>query len=328
MLRQKKARGPLNMHRYNSAAYDKYAPLQKKIWTPIANGEKMPIIIRTPLEIVADGCLFTEDPRWYRDRLYFSDTIAGRVCAVDAAQHLEVIAQLDDHCSGLGFMPNGDLLIVSAGRRQLLRLGPVGLQQHADLSALALQGINDMVVDRDGRAYVGELRFDAAQPLQPQAGNLFLVQADGGIEIADDAMVMSNGSVITDDGRTLIVAETLACRITAFDIGAAGRLNNRRIFAQLPDGYFPDGIALDAEGGIWAACPFEHGVIRVEQGGRITHSLPIENGRAAYACALGGPERRTLFVCTSATHEHERARELRSSRIEKVAVEFSGVGLP
>ncbi|HSB95284.1 MAG TPA: SMP-30/gluconolactonase/LRE family protein, partial [Spongiibacteraceae bacterium] len=114
----------------------------------------MPIVIRAALETIADDCLFTEDPRWHAERLYFSDTIAGRVCAVDAARRLEVVAQLDDHCSGLGFMPNGDLLIVSAGQRRLLRQHADGIALHADLAALAPQGINDMVVDRQGRAYV------------------------------------------------------------------------------------------------------------------------------------------------------------------------------
>lgn len=279
--------------------------------------------------LVADHCLFTEDPRWHAGRLYFSDTIAGRVCAVDAAGELEVVAQLDDHCSGLGFMPDGELLIVSAGKRHLVLRGADGsVRPHADLSALAAQGINDMVVDAAGRAYVGELRFDPAQPLAPVPGKLFLVQRDGAVEVAADDMLMSNGSVITPDGTTLLVAETMGCRITAFSIGADGRLENRRVFAQLPQGYFPDGITFDADGGVWAACPYDRGVIRVEEGGAITHRLMLEEGRAAYACMLGGPERRTLFLCTSEKQGHDKLRELRSSRIEAIEVGFSGAGLP
>lgn len=288
----------------------------------------MPVTLSSPLQLVAADCLFTEDPRWHAGRLYFSDTIAGRVCAVDAANRLEVIAQLDDHCSGLGFMPGGELLIVSAGRRQLVLQGAAGIRLHADLSALAPQGINDMVVDRRGRAYVGELCFDAARPLEPVPGKLFLVQPDGAVEVAADDMLMSNGSVISADGRTLLVAETMGCRITGFDIDAEGRLHRRRVFAQLPPGYFPDGIALDESGGVWAACPYDNGVIRVEEGGAITHRLLLEEGRAAYACMLGGPERRTLFLCTSEKLGHDRLRELRSSRIEAIEVEFSGAGLP
>lgn len=289
----------------------------------------MPVLLSAAPRVIADGCLFTEDPRWLAGRLYFSDTIAGRVCAVDTAGRLEVIAQLDDHCSGLGFMPDGELLIVSAGRRQLvLRSADGSLRLHADLSDLAPQGINDMVVDARGRAYVGELRFDPTQPLAPIPGKLFLVQPDGAVEVAADDMLMSNGSVIAPDGRTLLVAETMGCRITAFALGAAGRVSDRRVFAQLPQGYFPDGIALDAEGGVWAACPYDNGVIRVQEGGAITHQLMLEEGRAAYACMLGGAERRTLYLCTSEKQGHDRLRELKSSRIEAVEVEFAGAGLP
>jgi sugar lactone lactonase YvrE len=287
----------------------------------------MPVSLATPVQLLVDHCLFTEDPRWHAGRLYFSDTIAGRVCAVDPAGRLEVVAQLDDHCSGLGFMPDGELLIVSAGRRQLVRQGAAGLRLHADLAALAAQGINDMVVDEKGRAYVGELRFDPARPLAPVPGKLFLVQPNGAIEVAADDMLMSNGSVITPDGGTLLVAETMGCRITAFAIDADGRLSGRRVFAQLPPGYFPDGIALDAQGGVWAACPYDHGVVRVEEGGRITHTLALPAERAAYACSLGGPERRTLFLCTAEKQGHDRLRELKSSRIEWVAVDFAGTGI-
>lgn len=289
----------------------------------------MPVLLPPTTQVVADHCLFTEDPRWHADQLYFSDTIAGRVCAVDSAGRLEVVAQLDDHCSGLGFMPDGELLIVSAGRRQLvLHCADGSLRLHADLSDLAPQGINDMVVDAQGRAYVGELRFDPAQPLAPVPGKLFLVQPDGTVEVAADDMLMSNGSVIVPDGRTLLVAETMGCRITAFTLGADGRVSDRRVFAQLPPGYFPDGIAYDADGGVWAACPYDNGVIRVEEGGAITHQLMLAEGRAAYACMLGGPARRTLFLCTSEKQGHDKLRELKSSRIESIEVGFSGVGLP
>lgn len=286
----------------------------------------MPLALDAPLQLVADHCLFTEDPRWHAERLYFSDTLAGRVCAVDAGGRLEVVAQLDDHCSGLGFLPGGELLIVSAGRRQLLRQTAAGLQLHADLAALAPQGINDMVVDGAGRAYVGELRFDPSQPLAPVPGSVFLVQPDGAVEIAAEEMLMPNGCAIVDDGRTLLVAETMGSRITAFTIGAAGRLQDRRIFAQLPQGYFPDGIAYDAEGGVWAACPYDHGVVRVEEGGRITHTLDLPAGRAAYACMLGGVQRRTLFLCTAERAGHDVLREAKSSRIESIEVGFAGGG--
>lgn len=288
----------------------------------------MTIALDTVPRTLVDHCLFTEDPRWHAGRLYFSDTLSGRVLAVDAGGALDVVAQLDDQCSGLGFMPDGDLLIVSAGRRQLVLQGASGLRLHADLATLAPQGINDMVVDPHGRAYVGELCFDAAQPLAPVPGKLFLVQPDGAVEVAADDMLMSNGSAIVDDGRTLLVAETMGSRITAFAIDAAsGRLRDRRVWAQLPQGYFPDGIAFDAGGGVWAACPYEHGVVRVEEGGRITHTLELPADRAAFACMLGGPQRRTLFLCTAARAGHDVLRELKSARIEAIEVGFAGAGI-
>jgi sugar lactone lactonase YvrE len=224
-------------------------------------------------------------------------------------------------------MPNGDLLIVAAGTRKLLRHGATGLGEYADLSALAPQGINDMAVDRAGRAYVGEMRYDSSRPLQPQPSNLFLVQPDGSVEIAAEKLLMANGAVISADGRTLIIAETLGSRLSAFDIADDGRLANRRVFAQLPAGYFPDGIALDSAGGIWAACPGGPGVVRVEQGGRITDTLAMRAGYNAYACTLGGAERSTLYVCTATTHDQARLRALCSSRIERIAVGYTGVGL-
>lgn len=287
-----------------------------------------------PLAVVAEGFIFNEGPRWHGGRLYFSDTLDGSVYALEtggASAQPQLVAKVDDHVSGLGFAPNGDLLIVSAGRRQLLRQHAGALSLVADLSSLAAQAINDMVVDSAGRAYIGELRFDANAPLAPIPGKLFLVQADGSVEIAADNMLMSNGTVISADGRTLIVAETMGNRLSAFAIDGDGRLSDRRCFAQLPEGFYPDGIALDEAGGIWAACPHEHGVIRVEEGGRITHMLPsrlLGAGRAAYACIFGGAARRTLYVCTAATHDRVHGDAVRSSRMESIEVGFRGAGLP
>lgn len=130
----------------------------------------------TAVETVAAGFVFTEDPRWRDGRLYFSDTIAGRVCAVDEDGHTELMAELDEHCSGLGFLPGGDLLIVASESRRLLRRGPAGLTVHADLSALTPHPLNDMAVDAEGRAYVVELVYDAADPLRPKPGAMWLVR--------------------------------------------------------------------------------------------------------------------------------------------------------
>lgn len=288
----------------------------------------MSAVIRSSIDTVASGFVFTEDPRWRNGRLYFSDTVAGEVRAVDELGQCEKVTALGDHCSGLGFMPNGDLLIVAARQRKLMRLTPTGLIEHADLSALAV-ALNDMAVDRHGRAYPTELKARDASYAEFLPSALFIVQPDGTADVAADDLLFANGTVISDDGKTMITAETMRHRLTMFDIEADGRLSNRQIFAELPAACMPDGISLDTEGGIWASCPgADSKVIRVERGGRITHELPMAKGRMVYACMLGGHDRRTLFLCTGETHLPDAGREKRAGAIDAVRVGFQGAGLP
>jgi sugar lactone lactonase YvrE len=286
-------------------------------------------ILSSPLDVLASGFAYAEDPRWRNGRLYFSDMYGGKVHAVDLSGTVETILDLGDGTpSGLGFMPNGDLLVVSMFERVLLRLGTSGITRHADLSALAPHSINDMVVDHAGRAYVGQSGFDYWAGEAPRPAPLIAVEPDGSIGVAAPDLMVGNGVVITDDGRTLIVAETLGHRISAFDIDEAGRLSNRRVFATLPDNHMPDGICLDTEGGIWTACPSGLGVARFEDGGRITHIVPLPEPHRAYACMLGGADRRTLFICSSETSDKMEAPRRRSSRILALPVGFTGAGLP
>ncbi len=288
----------------------------------------MTITMTTALERVASGFIFTEDPRWRAGRLYFSDTLAGKVHAVDEAGALATIATLDDHCSGLGFMPNGDLLIVSAGKRRLMRLGREGLRVHADLAEATPLMLNDMAVDAAGRAYVVDLPYDPTRPMEAMAGAMWIVEPDGRVRCGANDLFMGNGTVISADGRTLITAETMRARLLRFDIAENGDLKNRRVFAQLPPGHGPDGISLDAEGAIWAALPGAGCIARVEDGGRITHKIPMPDGRHAYACMLGGPDRRWLYICTGETHDGTIARAKMSSAIDRVKVAVAGAGLP
>jgi sugar lactone lactonase YvrE len=281
------------------------------------------------LEVVAAGFAYAEDPRWRDGRLYFSDMYGGKVHSVDATGAVETVVDLGSGTpSGLGFMPNGDLLVVSMFERRLLRLGQSGLTPHAELSSLAPHSINDMVVDRTGRAYVGQSGFNYWAGETPRPAPLITVEPDGLVRVAADDLLVANGSLITDDGGTLIVAETLGHRISAFDIDGAGRLSNRRIFASLPDGHMPDGICLDSKGGVWAAIPSGLGVVRFERDGRMSHVVAIPEPDRAYACMLGGADRRTLFICTSQTADRGAAPKLRSSRILRLAVDFVGAGLP
>lgn len=217
--------------------------------------------------------------------------------------------------------------------RRLLRLKDGKLSEYADLSAFASFHCNDMVVDREGRAYVGNFGFalyeEAFKPAE-----IVLVSSEGEAKVAAGDMAFPNGSVITPDGKTLIVAETFAARLTAFDIEEDGALSNRRVWAAFDDlgvlpfrddsvrRVAPDGICLDEEGGIWVASPgSEPGIFRVLEGGRITHRLKLNN--LPFACMLGGPDRRTLFALTG------RFRKLaRDGLIETMRVDVPGAGLP
>ena len=250
---------------------------------------------------------------------------AGQVMAVDLDGRAETVAQVAGDPSGLGWLPDGRLLVVSMRNRRLLRLDPGGLAEVADLTPFATYHCNDMVVDARGRAYVGNFGFDyeARAPMVP--ANLVLVHPDGRAQIAARELVFPNGAVITPDGRTLVVGESFAARLTAFDVEEDGTLSRRRVWAAL-DKAVPDGICLDAEGAIWVASPVGHAVLRVREGGAVTHRIPVAT--QAVACMLGGPERRTLFLCTARSFAAEQTRAERAGLIEVVEVEVPGAGWP
>jgi sugar lactone lactonase YvrE len=289
------------------------------------------------LTVLLDGLRFAEGPRWHDGRLWFSDMHSRRVMAVDLDGRAETILQLETSPSGLGWLPDGRLLIVSMEDHRVLRLdrdGPVVL---ADCSALAAFRSNDMVVDSQGRAYVGNFGFDIfTEPVRPRPTSLALVHPDGRVARAAADLMFPNGTVITPDGRTLIVGESYAARLTAFDIGAGGSLGNRRVWARLgrtddplserPLPPVPDGIGLDAEGAIWVASPTTREVLRVVEGGAITERIPVSTN--AYACMLGGPTGRTLFVCTAAEHDPAKSDSPRTGRIERCEVAVPHAGIP
>lgn len=277
------------------------------------------------MELVLDGLTFPEGPRWRDGKLWFSDFYSHRVLAVDLAGAAETVAEVPGRPSGLGWTPNGGLLVVSMLDRRLLRFDGARSRVVADLSALAGGPCNDMVVDASGRAYVGNFGFDRyrGEPERPTC--LVRVDPDGAVTRAADGLRFPNGTVITPDGGTLIVGETLASRLTAFDVDEDGALSNRRTFAQL-DGCFPDGICLDAEGAVWVADARGHRVIRVREGGRIERTISMGD-RHAYACILGGQDRRTLFLCTN-TGSGPAMADKRDGRIESIRVDVPGEGWP
>src|SRR5262245_43304067 len=254
----------------------------------------------TSTRVLLDGLLFAEGPRWRAGKLWFSDMHAHCVMTVDLAGRAETVVEVPGQPSGLGWLPDGRLLVVSMTDRRLLRLDAGGLTVVADLSALASFHCNDMVVDALGRAYVGNFGFDlhARAPFAPAV--LVLVPSDGPPRVVAEDLAFPNGCVITPDGRTLIVGESGASRLTAFTIGPDGSLAERRVWATLGKAV-PDGICLDAEGAIWVASPVGNEVLRVRAGGVVVDRVRVST--VPFACMLGGPDRRTLFVATAETHE-------------------------
>jgi sugar lactone lactonase YvrE len=277
------------------------------------------------LKVLVDGLAFPEGPRWRDGKFYFSDMHAHQVVALDMAGRREVVCQVPERPSGLGWLPDGRMLVVSMRDRKLMRLDRDGLKTAADLSKLAPFDCNDMVVDGRGRAYVGNFGFDLHAGQTPRGTTLVMVGADGVAGVVAEEMMFPNGMVITPDGRTLIVGETFGRRLTAFDIGADGSLANRRVWADLGNS-LPDGICLDAENAIWVACPTASEVIRVKQGGEVAERIKVETD--AFACMLGGVDGRTLFVATAPNSDPDKCRATRAGRIETAQVEVPRAGLP
>jgi sugar lactone lactonase YvrE len=257
--------------------------------------------------------------------LWFSDFYSFRVLAVDLDGRAQTIAEVPQRPSGLGWTPDGALLVVSMLDRSLLRLAAGRLSKAADLSALAGGPCNDMVVDAQGRAYVGNFGYDRHAGEPPKTTCIARVDPDGRVVRAAEDLMFPNGTVITPDGRTLIVGETFAQRLTAFDIEADGSLSHRRVFAQV-GGMSPDGICLDAQGAVWVADPFGKKLVRVFDGGRVERTIATGE-RGPYACMLGGHDRRTLFVCTN-TGSGPAMGQKRDGRIEFMRVDVPGAGLP
>jgi sugar lactone lactonase YvrE len=284
-------------------------------------------------EVLTDGFKFVENPRWYDGRLWVSDFILRQVLTVDLGGHVEPVIDVPNQPSGIGWLPDGRLLIVSMLDRKLLRLDDGELLEHADLSAVATWHCNDMVVDRRGRAYVGNFGFDiAAYAMQygrdaaltdPDlvTAALAFVDVDGSVQVAADGLRFPNGAVITPDGRTLIVAETLNPCLSAFSIEPDGTLSNRRVwaqFARVAPRIVPDGICIDEEGAIWVANPYAPECLRVGEGGTILDR--VTTSMLCYACVLGGDDGKTLFLTTNASGEPRRAQ------IEIAQVDVPGIG--
>lgn len=279
------------------------------------------------LTTILDGLAFGEGPRWRDGRLWFSDFYRHEVVTVTPDGQREHQVTVPNQPSGLGWMPNGDLLIVSMLDQRLLRWDGQSLSEHADLSGLVSSPCNDMVVDDDGRAYVGNFGFDHHKGESFATTRLVIVEPDGAVAAGPDELAFPNGTVITPEGTTLIVGESYGRTLAAFERDpATGALGQRRVWADLGSGV-PDGICLDADGGIWVADPRNSEAFRVVEGGEVTDRIGVGDGRQAFACMLGGADGTTLFIVTNTRSGPETADE-RAGRIETIEVAIPGAGWP
>lgn len=289
-----------------------------------------------PVRILAEGIYFGEGPRWRDGRLWFSDFLAHAIKSVSLAGDLRTEFAIDDQPSGLGWMPDGSMLIVSMIKRQVLRRALDGrMSVHADLNAVASFHCNDMVVGADGRAFVGNFGFDLGSELAAgrsidtlganQTAHLASISPDGVVRIAARDMHFPNGSVITPDGRGLIVAETFGRCLTAFEVSAEGVLTNRRVWAQTGS-RIPDGICLNSKGAVWIANPAAPECVLIAEGGEVLDVIETEH--SCYACMLGGDDGRTLFMLTAPPLTAGQQDPSPMGKLRVTSVDTPHAGLP
>ena len=247
--------------------------------------------------ILASGFMFPESLRWHKGKLWFSDIYGQTVYNVDTKGHATVVAKVPERPTGLGFLPDGTLLIAARGDKKVYRLGPDGLHVRADFTKTLGTRLDDMVVDTKGRAYVNRRQWPGPTG-EHQPGYLAMLEPNGPIRMVADGLMNPNGMVITPDGKTLIVAEA-AHRLTAYDIEADGWLSKRRVWANLGV-LTADGICLDAEMGIWIGTGTTGGFARVLEGGKITDRFNVP-GKWCIMPMLGGEDGKTLYLSTVQT---------------------------
>jgi sugar lactone lactonase YvrE len=245
-------------------------------------------------QVLLSGLAIGESPRWHEGRLWFSNWGTQEIVAVDLDGNSEVMLRVPTTIPfSIDWLPDGRLLVVSGPEARLLRCEPDGtLVTHADLSGLT-GGFNEIVVDHRGNAYVNGGSFDFESGAGAESGVVVLVRPDGSVRQVADNIVFGNGMAITEDGSTLIVAESWARRLSAFDIAADASLSNRRVWADLGDAP-PDGICMDAEEAVWFADVPNKRCVRVREGGEVLQTIELDRG--CFACMLGGPDGRTLFM--------------------------------
>lgn len=279
------------------------------------------------LRTLKDGLIFAEAPRWHDGALHISDMHGRRVLRIDADGTTTIIAEIDDMTSGLGWLPDGRMLVVAMAGRKVMRQEHDGrMVEHADLSGIAKFHCNDMVVAENGTAYVGNFGFSLFPMGNPCPAAIACITPEGQASIGAADLWFPNGIAVTADGGTLIVAESAGFCLTAFARAADGTLSDRRVWAQLETDHAPDGICLDAEGAAWVAIPHYKKFVRVHEGGEVVETIDVE--RHALACALGGLNRRTLFMTMSTELEPEACLTNPTAAVLATEVDIAGVGRP
>ncbi len=275
---------------------------------------------------LAEGFFFLEGPRWHQGKLWFSDMWGYKVYTLTAGGERQVVCEVPQRPSGIGFLPDGTPLIVSMADRKLMKLKNGALSVHADLSKFAGGDVNDTVTDALGRTYVGNFGYDLFSGAEPAPADLVLVEADGATRVVASDLSFPNGAVIKDHGKTLVISESWANRLSAFDIAADGSLTNRRIYANVGD-RVPDGICLDAAGAIWVSCFNSGEFLRLLDGGEITDIVTCGDKRAV-ACQLGGDDGKTLFCLTYDGQIEDLHKQKAAGAVETVRVAVGGGGSP
>ncbi len=289
-----------------------------------------------------EGGGFFEGPRWRDGTWWVSDFYRHTVSRIAPDGTETVVVEVEQQPSGLGWLPDGSLVIASMKDHKVLRFADGTLSELADLAGRVGGHVNDLIVDRHGHVFVGNFGFDLMGGATPEPATLLRVDPDGTVTEVADGLYFPNGSVITPDGTTMIVGETTGNRYTAFTLDADGTLTDRRVWASFGDvpeaetleagmaqvKVAPDGCTLDADGHIWAADAMGNRAVLVAEGGEILEEIPGPDGLGVYACQLGGPDGRTLLLCTAPDFFEQNRAVAREAVLHTVEVDTPHAGLP
>ncbi|MCL1125885.1 SMP-30/gluconolactonase/LRE family protein [Shewanella surugensis] len=281
-----------------------------------------------PLKCVIEGLCYPESPRWHAGELWFSDVFLGEIKILDHQGQVRLLARYDGVLSGIGWMPNGDFCAVSVFEHQVLKINEDHFFTWAELDDEESFASNDMIIDASGHAFIGNISFNYMEGEEPRMGNIKQLDIHGNCSTAVNEIGTANGMAISDDGKTLFVAETFSDCLSAFTLNEQGTLSGKWQVTRFPTGSGPDGICLDKQGAIWVACSQSCYVYRVGSQGEYLDRLSLPGGVHPLACVLGGSERKTLFIMTTRIFDPVEAKASLSGAIYCVDVETSGVGRP